>query len=180
MSYDTTQVNDSKLLVWVIVFSLVLLFTIALGAFVYSFYNNDENSKNAKRIRTLIERAKTDPIAEKRLKKFERKHKRNLKNDRVDKVIIFTFILILMFINLFLCVIPGWLDFINKDYVVYDGALSVETNIYVHKFTRTSTITLGDGTVLTGSLGLEEGQHNKRIVYSKRTEIALWIEEYVK
>ena len=143
----------------------------------YCVFNNKETAKNAERIRTLREKAKTDPIAEKRLRKMERKHKRNLKNNRVDSILVFALILILVFANLFLCVIPGWSDYINKDYVVYDGTLSVENSIYVHKFLRTSTITLEDGTVLTGSLGLEEGQHNIKIVYSKRTEIALWIKK---
>ena len=177
MPYNAIEINDTKLLVWVIVFSLILLFTIIVGIVAYFVFNNKENSKNAKRIRALREKATTDPIAEKRLRKMERRHKRNLKNDKVDRILVFALILILTFANLFLCVIPGWSDYINKDYVVYDGTLSVECSIYVHKYLRTSTITLEDGTVLAGSLGLEEGQHNKRIVYSKRTEIALWIEK---
>lgn len=174
--YNGIEINDTRLLVWVIVFSLILLFTIIVGVVAYFVFYNKENFKNAKRIKTLREKAITDPIAEKRLRKMERKHKRNLKNDRFNKVLILSLIMILVFINLFLCVIPGWTDYIKKDYIVYNGNLSVECSIYVHKYLRTSTITLEDGTVLTGALGLEEGQHNKRIVYSKRTEIALWIE----
>ena len=148
MPYNAIEINDTKLLVWVIVFSFVLLFTIIVGIVAYFVFNNKENSKNAKRIRALREKATTDPIAEKRLRKMERKHKRNLKNDRVDRILAFALILILTFANLFLCVIPGWSDYIKKDYVVYNGTLSV------HKYLRTSTITLEDGTEHAGCCSL--------------------------
>ena len=171
MPYNAIEVNDAKLLIWVIVFSLILLFTIIVGVVAYSVFNNKENSISAKRIRTLREKATTDPIAEKRLRKIERKHKKNLKHDRVNKFLIFTLILILVSLNLFLCVIPGWMDYIKKDYIVHKGNLSVS------RYTRISTITLEDGTMLSGSLGLEEGQHNLKIVYSKRTKLALWVEK---
>lgn len=69
--------------------------------------------------------------------------------------------------------IPGWTDYAKKDYVVFDGSSLVENGFNVHKFTRSSHIILPDGTRLTGSLGLEDGEHHGRIVYSKRTKIAL-------
>lgn len=175
--YNGVEINDIKLLVWVIVFSVILLFLIIVGIVGYFIFYNKENSKNAKRIKDLRQKALTDPIAEKRLRKMERKQKRNLGSDRFNKILTFSLIFVLVFVNLFLCVIPGWTDYIKKDYIAYGGQLSVENSIYVHRYLRTSTITLEDGTVLTGSLGLEDGKYSKRIVYSKRTKIALWIEE---
>ena len=80
-------------------------------------------------------------------------------------------LLVLVFVNLLVCVIPGWTDYITKDYAVYSG------NVSVDKVLRTSQITLEDGTVLTGSLGLEKGQHNIQLVYSKRTKIALGMKQ---
>ena len=77
MPYSSIEIDDTKLLVWVFVFSLVLLFTIIVGIVACFTFNNKENLKNAKRIKILRERAIADPIAEKRLRKMERKHKRN-------------------------------------------------------------------------------------------------------
>ena len=80
--YKAIEIDDTKLLVWVIVFSLILLFTIIVGIVAYFVFNNKENSKNAKRIRALREKATTDPIAEKRLRKMERNRKKyNTKNN---------------------------------------------------------------------------------------------------
>ena len=53
MPYNAIEINDTKLLVWVIVFSLILLFTIIVGIVAYFVFNNKENSKNAKIIRAL-------------------------------------------------------------------------------------------------------------------------------
>lgn len=174
--YNGIEINDTRLLVWAIVSSLTLLLTIAVGIFTYFVFNNKENVKKAKRLKALKEKAKIDPIAKKRLEKMERKRKRETKNDGFSKIQAFSLILILFLITLFVGVIPEWTDYIKKDYVVYEGNLFVERS-FTYKFSRTSSITLDDGTELTGALGLDEGQHNGKIIYSKRSKIALEIEK---
>ena len=57
----------------------------------------------------------------------------------MDKVLIFSLLLVLFSITLFVAVIPGWTDYVKKDYVVYGGDLSVEYE--VHRYIRSSTIT---------------------------------------
>lgn len=71
---------------------------------------------------------------------------------------------------LFLCVIPGWTDYILKDYEIYDGEFEVV------RYTRRNYIIFEDGTSISGSLGMERGTYNRKIVYSSRSKIALGVE----
>ncbi len=173
--YNGIEIDDTKLLIWVIISTLGLLFTVITGVVAYFYFYDKENSTNAKIIKELREKAVSDPIASKRLRKMERKHKRKTKNDRLDKILVFSLISVLLFINIIFGVIPTWTDYIKKDYIVYEGNISVEHDIGF-RYTKTSTITLDDGKTITGTLRLEEGQYYKRIVYSKRSEIPLGIE----
>jgi hypothetical protein len=68
---------------------------------------------------------------------------------------------------LFICLIPGWSDYIKKDYVVYEGSYEV-TGVG-----GDMKIILEDGTSLKEQSGLDEGEFEGRIVYSKRTKIPL-------
>lgn len=170
--YNGIDISDTRLLVLNIVYSVLLLLTIFIGIVACISFYDKENLKTAKRIKALKEKALTDPVAEKQLQKLQRKYNRKVKNVRLDKIITLSLLTLLVLLNLFLCVIPGWTDYIQKDYVVFDGSSLVENGFYVHKFTSSSRIILADGTKLTGSLGLEDGEHHGRIVYSKRTKIA--------
>jgi len=68
---------------------------------------------------------------------------------------------------LFISLIPGWSDYIQKDYVVYEGSFEV-TGVG-----GDMKIILEDGTSLKEQRGLDEGEFEGRIVYSKRTKIPL-------
>ena len=153
-----------------------MIVIVLLGIFTYFAFYNKEYLKNPKRIKVLRKRAVTDPIAKKRLEKIKRKHKRNKKSDGPNKITAFALVLILFLIVLFICFIPGWTDYIKKDYVFYEGDFSVEHS-WSYKYSINATITLDDGTELVGTLGLEEGEYTGKIVYSKRTEIALTVEK---
>lgn len=173
--YNGIEINEARLLANNIIFSLLLLFTIVVATAAYFAFCDKEKFINAARIKALREKAATDPVAKKRLRKMERKHKNRLKNDRFNKILTFSLTSLLIFINLFAAVIPGWTDYIKKDYVVYGGETATEYD--VQRYVRTSTVTLDDGTVLTGPFGLDQGKHNERIVYSKRTKIVLGIDK---
>lgn len=176
--YNGIEIDDTKLLIWVIISTLGLLFTVITGVVACFCFYDKENSTNAKRIKELRKKAVSDPIAAKRLVKMERKHKRKTKNDRLHKILVFSLISVLLFINIIFCVIPIWTDYIKKDYIVYEGNISVEHDtVFVFPTSRkTSTFTLDDGKEISGSLALEEGQYYKIIVYSKRSEILLGME----
>ena len=168
--YEGIVINEVKLLTNNIVFSLAALFMVALGVVAWLIFRNKENAKNRERMRDLQSRAETDPIAEKRLKRMQRKHKNSRRKTIVDEIVIFFLIAILFLVSLFVAVIPGWTDYIKKDYVVYSGEMKVVDDI------RSSRIILQDGTVISGGFWLDEGKHCETIVYSKRTKVLVGIE----
>lgn len=172
--YNGIEINEARLLANNIVFSFILLFMIAVSVVAYFSFRNKEHSKNAERIKILREKALTDPIAEKRLRKMERKHK-HLKNYRLKNNISLALIILLTLLYLFVAVIPGWTDYIQKDYVVYGD--DSPKDYVVHSELRKSTILLDDGTVLHGTPGLDEGAYHGRIVYAKRTKILVGIDK---
>jgi hypothetical protein len=173
--YSGIEINEGKLLANNIVFTLILLFIIAIGVFAFFVYRNRENKNTKDRIKHLEAKAKTDPIAQKQLERLNRKRNKRKKDGILDKALTFSLLLVLFSITLFVAVIPGWTDYVKKDYVVYGGDLSVEYE--VHRYIRSSTITLKDGTVLTGAFGLDEGKHTEVIVYSRRTKIVIGINQ---
>ena len=173
--YSGIEINEGKLLANNIVFTLILLFIITIGVFAFFVYRNRENKKTKDRIKHLEAKAKTDSLAQKQLERLNRKRNKRKKDGILDKVLIFSLLLVLFSITLFVSVIPGWTDYVKKDYVVYGGDLSVEYE--VHRYIRSSTIILEDGTILTGAFGLDDGKHTETIVYSRRTKIVIGIDQ---
>ena len=171
--YNGIEINEGILLANNIIFTLILLFLVVVGVFAFVVFRNSKNSKTEDRIKHLKLKADTDPEAKKQLEKLQRKFRKKNAHNTLDKVLVFSLLVILIFINLFVAVIPGWVDYIKKDYVVIGGDLAREYD--VHRTIRYSTITLEDGTVLTGSLGLSEGKHSYAIVYSRRTKYLLGV-----
>ena len=173
--YSGIKINEGKLLANNIVFTLILLFIIGIGIFAFFVYRNRENDKTKNRIKHLEAKAKTDSIAQKQLEKLKRKRNKRKKDGVLDKALIFSLLLVLFAVTLFVAVIPGWTDYVKKDYIVYGGDLCVEYE--VHRHIRSSTIILEDGTVLTGVFGLDDGKHTETIVYSRRTKIVIGIDQ---
>lgn len=177
--FNGIEIDDTILLVYGIISSFFLLVTVAAAIIAFLAFYNKGNVENSKRIKRLREKAISDHVAEKRLKKLERKHKRNLKKDRWEKLLLFSVILVLFFVNVVFCVIPLWTDYIKKDYIVYSGNFSVERNVTIGiKYSRYSyDYILEDGTELSGNMDLDVGEYNKTLVYSKRTKKVLGISQ---
>ncbi len=160
-------INDSTLLVFSIVFTFLQLLITGVFVFVFIAYMNKDEKKQREIRKKLEEKAKNDPYAKKKLDKMNRKRKKSIKQEWLEKVVSFALLAVLFFVNFSFFFLPAWTDYIKKDYVIYEGDVEVE------HYRRHYYIYLDDGTTLTGSLGLSEGEHNVTIVYSKRTEIAL-------
>ena len=79
--FNGIEIDDTILLVHGIISSFFLLVTVAVAIIAFLAFYNKGNAENSKRIKILREKAISDPVAEKRLKKLERKHKRNLKKE---------------------------------------------------------------------------------------------------
>lgn len=171
MIYNGVTINDSMLLVYNILFTFLLILVLGVGIFGFITYFDKDAKKKREIRKKLEEKAKTDPYAKKKLDKMNRKRNKSIKQEMFEKIFAFAILAALWFAMLFFFVIPGWTDYIKKDYVVYEGEIKVE---YYRRHYYTY---LDDGTCLTGGLGLDEGDHNKTIVYSKRTDIALDILE---
>ena len=169
MAYQGIEISEARLLTVNILFSALFLLLIGLALWYFIFVCERPNKKALQRIKKLKARAETDPNAEKELQKLLSKKKRKHQRTLYEDILIIALVILLISLLLWLAIIPGWLDYIKKDYLVYTG------NFEVTRYTRKSYITLDDGTRLKGALGLSEGHHNDIIVYSKRTKIALGI-----
>lgn len=64
-------------------------------------------------------------------------------------------------------VIPGWTDYIRKDYVVYTGEITVYNQM------KRSRIELEDGTTIWGRGDFNEEDTYGTVVYSRRTKLFL-------
>lgn len=160
-------INDLTLLAYNIIFTFLLLLILAVGVFAFISIKHPDEKKRKKIKKNLETKAKTDPYAKKKLDKMKRKGMKSSGQEMFQKIFAFVVLTVLFVVMLEFFFIPGWTDYIKKDYVVYEGDIRVE-QYRRHRYTF-----LDDGTYLRGGLGLSEGEHNKSIVYSRRTEIAL-------
>ncbi len=170
--FNGIPINEGKLLLLSIIFTAVAIGLIVLGIFWLKNVIEDfrPDRSNRRRIEEIIARGADDPKVQKRLKKLERKQKKLQKERRktiLEDSLIGLLIVGALVIDLALCVIPGWSDYIVKDYVVYEGEFEVVS------YTRNHYIILEDGTRLDGSVSLPEGEYEGKVVYTKRAEIAL-------
>ena len=107
---------------------------------------------------------------EKQLEKIERRNKRRRRRDMegvIVNVLIVCFLIGFTIADLSLGIVPGWTDYIKKDYVVYTGGLEV----YVQG--KRSYIKLEDGTVIQGKGDFDSDDTYGTIVYSKRSKLFL-------
>ena len=145
------------------VFALVLM--VALIAFAY--ISHDPDVKKAKiRLRQLQAKPNAGPSSHRKIAKLRNrlaKEKRERRQDRWIYAICLSVIAVL----LAFCVIPGWTDYVRKDYVVYEGSFTVD------RAGKQSHLILEDGTQLLGGLGLQNGTYEGKIVYAKRMKITL-------
>lgn len=175
-TYHNIPINEGKLLLLTVIFTAVAVGLIVLGAFWLKNVIEDfcPDRSNRRRMEEIIARGEDDPKAQKRLKKLSRKERKQRKARRIaiiEDTLIGLILVGMLVIDLALCVIPGWSDYIAKDYVVYEGEFEVVS------YTRNHYIILEDGTRLGGSAGLAEGEHFGQVVYAPRSEISLGAKE---
>ena len=167
-------IAEYKLLGIAIIYTVLLLALLGGMLFLLSCSYEKPNPKKTARYKKLQAMAKSDVSAQKQLNRMERKLKNRRKHTRGEHVtatVVCTLAICWLLTTLFIAVIPGWTDYIVKDYVIYEGNYRVE-----HPSQKISYIYLADGTKLTGSGGLPEGSENGTVVYSKRTRLVLGAE----
>lgn len=172
MTYKGILLNEILLKIEMI--GLIVLFVLTLGVLIL-YALGDRNRKNKKEnahMRLLAARAENDPIAKKQLERKLRKQENKKKRERSGRIAD-VIILAIMFLCVCGClwgVITRTADYIKKDYIVYEGTVSVKTNL------RRSTVTLSDGTVLwcKGSWALEmEDAERVVLAYAKRSDVVV-------
>ena len=173
--YQGVPVNEWKLLLYFAFsfFFVVLCFAAAAFILWYTIILKT-NKKGNKRIRKLTEKAATDEKAKLQLEKLQRKRKRKKAQDKpalLRKLAFFLISLTLGIVILCTGAIPLLTDYIKKDYIVYTGCFTVETE-YNGRFISNS-VTLEDGTCLSDSAGLRGDDTYGTVVYTKRTKITL-------
>ncbi len=161
------QISELRLIVHSIVFTILLLgLVVAVGFWVYTSLTM-KNPKEKERLRKLKEKAQNDENAKKQLEKIERRNKRRRKREKeniITDVIIWSISACLAIAILAWGVIPGWTDYVKKDYVVYKGEITV------YQQTRHSRIELGDGTTIWGIGDFSEEDTHGTVIYSRRTK----------
>ena len=160
-------ISEYRLLAHSVIFTI--LFLGLAVAFVFWFYVSltMKNPKEKEHLRKLKEKAQNDESAKKQLEKIERKNKRRRKREKeniITDIIIWSISACLAIVILAWGVIPGWTDYIRKDYVVYKGEFTV------YQQTRRSRIELEDGTTIWGIGDFDEEDTYGTVVYSRRTK----------
>ncbi len=173
-TFDGIAISETRLLTQNIIMSVLLLGLLVAAGFWLASCIKKSDVKGNKRKRNLRKRAKTDPAAEQELARLKRKkrnqRKRNAKSI-VGSVCLGVIIAALAVTIALLFVLPGWIDFAIKDYMVYNGEFEVSRG------NKLNYIDLDDGTELYGGGGLDVGEYNGRVVYSKRTHITMGAEK---
>ena len=126
-----------------------------------------KNPKERQHLRKLKEKAQTDETARRQLEKIERKNKRRRQRNKdniITDIIIWSATVCLAVAILAWGVLPGWTDYLRKDYVVYTSEITV------HNQMKHSRIDLEDGTTIWGIGDFNEEDTYGTVVYSRRTK----------
>ena len=165
--YNGISISEFRLIVHSAVFTILLIcLTVAMAFYLY-VSRSSKNPKDRKHLRKLKKRARKDEIAKAQLEKLKRKNTRRRKREKsniITDIFVWTICISLSVVLLAWAVIPGWMDYIKKDYVVYNG------KIMVHQQMKNSRIELEDGTTIWGSGIFDEGDTYGTVVYSRRTK----------
>ena len=167
MTVNGVQISEFNLLASCIIYSVLLLLTLAVGVVAAILLHDKAGRRAKKRMRALAARAESDPIARARLDKLRRKAGRGRKDRIVSNITIWGLLAVLIAVNLCFATIPCWADYATKDYVVYTG------NFTAHDYARQDYIILEDGTWLQGRGGYNDGDWFGKVVYSRRSRIVL-------
>ena len=167
MTVNGVQISEFNLLASCIIYSVLLLLTLAVGVVAAILLYDKAGRRAKKRMRALAARAESDPIARARLDKLRRKAGRGRKDRIASNIIIWGLLAVLIAVNLCFATIPCWADYAMKDYVVYTG------NFTAHDYMKRDHIILEDGTYLHGRGGYNDGDWFGKVVYSRRSRIVL-------
>ena len=161
------QISELRLIVHSIIFTILFIgLMVAVGFWVYTSLKL-KNPKEKEHLRKLKEKAQSDELAKKQFEKLERKNKRRRKRERkniITDVFIWNISVCVGVAILVWGIIPGWTDYIRKDYVVYKGEITVYQQM------KNSRIELEDGTVVWGIGDFDEHDTYGTVVYSRRTK----------
>ena len=169
--FNGIEIAEYRLVIESIFFSVFFVIGIGLAIFFLIMTKDIRSKDNTKNFFYELEaRAETDERAKKRLEKLKRKDRKKQKEKRADRIF-FSILLLLcvgiMVFSLVVGVIPGWTDYVKKDYVVYEGTIEV------HRSGKHTYIKLEDGTEIYGSSGFSYDDKYGTVVYSKRSKITL-------
>ena len=161
------QISELRLIVHSTHFTILLLgLVVIMGFWVYTSLTM-KKQKEKEHLRKLKEKARSDELAKKRLEKLERRNKRRNKREKeniITDIFIWSISVCVGIAILAWAIIPGWTDYIWKDYVVYKGEITVYQQL------RSSRIELEDGTVVWGIGDFDEHDTCGTVVYSRRTK----------
>lgn len=178
LSYGAEPVKEWRLLAMNIFSTLLLISLVACGiAGFFLFFSKDDIKKRRElkeRLRKLEAVVENNETAQNNLEKSKNRLKSKLRKFGKEKLpercVFFATLIITVFLDLYILVVPGWLDYSRKDYVEYEGSFE-----YVQRQMRkhSSISYLADGTKVSGGLELDDGEYYGTIVYSKRTKIVI-------
>ena len=168
--FNGIPISEYGLLAHSVIFTILLLgLAVAFGFWLYVSLIM-KNRKKRQHLRKLKEKAKGDDLAKKQLERIERKKKRRRKRENdniITDILIWSMTICLAIVILAWGVIPGWTDYVKKDYVVYKGEITV------YQQAKRSRIELEDGTIIWGRGDFDEEDTHGTVVYSKRTKLFL-------
>ena len=164
---DGIPIYELGLIVYSIIFTIMFIGLMVAGGFLAYTSLTLKNPKEKEHLRRLKEKAQSDDFAKKQLEKIKRKNKRRRKRERkniVTDVFIWSISVCVSVAILVWGIIPGWTDYIRKDYVVYTGEITVYQQM------KNSRIELDNGTVIWGTGDFNEHDTYGTVVYSRRTK----------
>ena len=164
---DGIPISELRLIVHSIIFTILFIcLMVAVGFWAYTSLTL-KNPKEKEHLRRLKEKAQSDELAKKQFEKLERRNKRRRKRERkniITDVFIWNISVCVGVAILVWGIIPGWTDYIRKDYVVYKGEITVYQQM------KNSRIELDNGTVIWGIGDFNEYDTYGNVVYSRRTK----------
>ena len=127
-TFNGIPISDYRVLVHSIIFSILfLVLMIAFGFWLYISLTM-KKTKERQRLRKLKEQAQTNETARRQLERIERKNKRRRQRNKdtiIADILVWSLTVCLATVILAWGVIPGWTDYIKKDYAVYTGEITV-------------------------------------------------------
>ena len=163
--FDGIPISELRLIVHSIIFTILFIgLMVAVGFWTYTSLTL-KNPKEKEHLRRLKEKAQSDELAKKQFEKLERRNKRRRRQEKniITDVFIWSISVCVGVAILVWGIIPGWTDYIRKDYVVYKGEITVYQQM------KNSRIELDNGTVIWGIGDFNEHDTYGTVVYSRRT-----------